>query len=71
MKYLVIEVQNFGSGISTPTYAYDSENSANAKYHQILASAAISSLPVHSAIMFTDEGFFLRGECFKHEPEEE
>lgn len=70
MKYLVIEIQKFDNGaISTPTYAYDNESSALAKYYSILSSAAISKLPTHSCVLMTEEGFQLRKECFKHAPE--
>lgn len=68
-KYLVIEIQKFANGsMSTPAYAYDNLNSAEAKYYSILAAAAVSSLPVHSCILMSEEGFPLRHECYKHEP---
>ena len=67
MKYLVTEVQTFPDGkVSTPSYAYDEQQAAEAKFHAILAAAAGSALPVHAAILFTDEGFPLRHECYKH-----
>lgn len=67
-KYFVTEIQTWdGGSVQNPTWAYDNENSALAKYHSVLASAAVSSLPVHACMMFTDEGFYLRSECFKHE----
>lgn len=69
MKFLVTEIQTFeGGGVSTPSYAYDTQTAAEAKFHAILAAAAVSTLPVHAAILFTDEGFPLRHECYKHEP---
>lgn len=68
MKIIVTEIQKFADGgMSTPSYAYDSQLSAEAKYHAILASAAVSALPVHAAIMFSEEGFPLKHECYKHE----
>lgn len=71
MKYFVTEVQIYENGsAATPTTAHDTLNAANAKYQQILASAAVSKLPVHSAIMYVDEGLFIKGECFKHGEEE-
>lgn len=67
MKYFVTEIQIYENGAaSTPTTAHDTLNAANAKYHQILASAAVSKLPVHAAIMYVDEGYAIKGECFKH-----
>jgi len=76
MKYLVIEIQKFDTGaISTPTYAYDDRNAAEAKYHSILASAAGSALPSHACTMLTEDGRLVRNEVYKHEsvvtPEEE
>lgn len=75
MKYLVIEVQTFATGATaTPAYAFDSEQSALGKYFQILSGAAVSSLPVHAALMFTNDGLYLRSESFTHpqpEPEPE
>lgn len=70
MKYIVMECQTFDNGtISTPTYSYDNLLSAEAKYHTILASAAVSSLPLHSCVLMTNEGVFIKTECFKHEEE--
>ncbi|MBQ2141411.1 MAG: hypothetical protein II433_10010 [Acidaminococcaceae bacterium] len=72
MKIIVTEIQKFESGaMSTPSYAFDSQQAAEAKYHSILASAANSALPVHACIMFSEEGFPLRHECYKHEAETE
>ena len=71
MKIIVTEIQKFADGgMSTPSYAFDSQQSAEAKYHAILAGAAVSALPVHAAIMFSEEGFPLKHECYKHETQE-
>ena len=68
-KYVVTEVQVGQDGVAgTISNVYGTENEANAQYHQILAGAAVSGLAVHSAVMYTDEGFWLKGECFKHDP---
>ena len=72
MKYLVTEVQTWDTGaVATPTYSYDTMNEAVAKYHSILAAAAVSSLPMHAALLFTNEGEPIRYESFKHETEPE
>lgn len=78
MKYLVTEIQSFPGGTTaTPTYAYDSNDyasqddalvAATAKYHTLLAAAAVSQVPMHTVIMYTDDGFFVRSEKFQHEP---
>ena len=41
---------------------------AEAKFHEILARAAVSDTATHSAIMFTTEGFPLRHEVYHHDP---
>ena len=79
MKYLVTEIQSTpGGAVSTPTYAYDSDtigsvdkalNAATAKYHTLLAGAAVSKVPIHTVLMYTDEGFYVRSEHFVHEQE--
>ncbi len=71
MKFLVTEIQTFENGtVSNPTYAYDNENSALAKYFSILSAAAISKLPTHACMLFTNEGITLRSEYFTHKSEE-
>lgn len=78
MKYIVMEIQS-GDTIETATIVtkYNTRQEAESKFHQILTAAALSSVPSHSAIMMSDEGFPLRNECYKHvaapaqdEPEE-
>lgn len=72
MKYLVVEIQVHANGaVAAPSWAFDSLEQALAKYYTVLAAAALSSLPVHSCVIVTDEGFQLRKECFKHEVEPE
>ena len=75
MKYLVMEIQKFDTGaVSTPTWAYDNENPAWSKYHSVLSAAAVSTLPVHSAVIMNESGFCIEHKCFEHaqpEPEPE
>lgn len=70
MKYIVSEIQHLSNDVvAAPSYAFDDEFSANAKYHQILAVAAVSDVPVHAATMVTEYGEFIKGEYFAHEAE--
>ena len=72
MKYIVIEIQtNLDGTVGNLITAHDDRNSAESKYHTVLASAAISSLPAHSAVLLTNEGFPLESKCYKHEVEPE
>lgn len=72
MKYLVTEIQKFPDGsMSTPTSAYDDILKAEAKYHQVLASAAVSKLAVHSCVMLDENGSYIKSESFTHETTQE
>lgn len=67
MKYIVTELQTFADGsITTPSYAYDKRESAEAKYHTILAAAAVSKLPVHAAVMMTSDGGYIAAQAYEH-----
>ena len=63
--YIVIEIQK-NETVSTITNSYDTRNEAENKYHTILAYAAISSIPRHTAIMFTEAGDYIKHESFEH-----
>lgn len=58
MKYLVIEIQKFADGtVAVPPIAsYDSFFDALAKYHTVLAAAAVSEVPVHTCVVLNDVG---------------
>ena len=81
MKYLVIELQtNAENQVATIVTSHDSKLEAEAKFHTVLAAAAVSSVRQHGAMMFTSTGKFLESDCYTHpapepapapEPEEE
>lgn len=68
MKYYIVEIQKQHDGtFAHLVHTADDRNAAESTYHQVLASAAISALPQHSAILFTDEGYMLMQQCYKHD----
>ena len=83
-QFYIIEIQQYTNGEfgHIVHFAYD-ENAtkarlkAEAKYHEVLASAAISELPQHSATLLTSDGRAIMSQCYKHviepthEPDEE
>ena len=70
-KYIVVEIQTAANGtVATIVNDYADRNAAEARFHTILAAAAASTLAKHAAIMFSEEGFPLRNECYTHEAEE-
>jgi len=64
--FVVIEIQN---NIVLPVIVKESRAEAESAYHMILASAAISAVPIHTAVLMTNEGFKIASECYKHEVE--
>ena len=44
---------------------------AESKYHQVLAAAAISSLPEHSAVLISSDGECLMSKYYLHAQEEQ
>ena len=67
-KYIVVELQTAANGtVGNIVTAFDDLNLAEAKYHTILAAAASSNLSKHAAIMFSEEGFPIKNECYTHE----
>lgn len=65
--FIVLEIQSNEVTAEVFSHYYINRNEAEAKYFSILASAAASDIPVHSAVMITQEGYFCKSECFKHE----
>ena len=64
--FIVMEIQNSGTA-STIVNTYNTRNDAENKYHTVLAYAAISSVPKHGAVMLTEDGDYIKHECFEHE----
>lgn len=84
-QYYIIELQKYtdGSFGDTKHIAWDEDPTkarlkAESKFHEVLAAAAISELPVHAAIMFTSDGVPVMHQKYTHvvvqeevEPKEE
>ena len=63
--FIVIEIQK-SSSLSAIVDTYSTRNEAEQKYHTVLAYAAVSSVPKHAAVMLTEEGDYIKHECFEH-----
>lgn len=69
--YIVIEIQKNQNGqVATLVDSYEDRNTAEQKYHQVLAAAAVSSLPVHTAVMLMEDGYSIKKETYRHEVQE-
>ena len=65
--YIVLETQTNSEGqVATLINQFEDEFAADSKFHQILASAAISDIPIHTAFILTDDGRAIRAESYKH-----
>ena len=66
--YIVMELQTNKDGtLGSLITTYDNEREAESKYHTILASAAISGLPKHTALIMTEDGMVQMARCFVNE----
>ena len=66
--YIIVELQANADGtVGNIVQTRETLASAESVFHSILASAAISAVPKHSAVLLSDEGFPLRHECYRHD----
>lgn len=68
--YVAIEQKLKADGTyEVSTYKKETRDAAEKAFHSILASAADSTHPIHSACILNPEGIMLKTECYKHEVE--
>lgn len=66
-KFIVLEIQvNDDESIGTLNSSFVNQFQAESAYYTVLASAAISALPKHSAVILTDSGNIVTSRCYKH-----
>lgn len=65
--YIIQEIQTTGnSSALLPAVTHTDRHQAESAFHMILGSAAISSVPVHTVIMYDERGNVLRREYYEH-----
>lgn len=62
--FIVIELQTNGEQTANIVNAYTSRPEAEARYHSILAAAALSNVQIHSAVLMDHRGFTYLTECY-------
>lgn len=67
--FIVIEAQT-NDTTATIVNTYADRNQAEQKYHEILSFASVSDIKIHSAIMITAEGYYIKSEHYEHNIEE-
>lgn len=71
MKYIVMELQTSSDGtVANLVWQFDDRLAAESKYHSILAAAAISQLPIHASMIFTNDGTMVMSAYYVHEQPE-
>ena len=73
-QFYIVEIKQFPNGEYEHQvhYAWDEDATkaqlkAESKYHEVLATAAVSNTKTHSAILFSTEGFPILNQCYKHD----
>lgn len=66
--YIVLEVQKLDATtlVILPANTYNTMEEADSKFYAILSAAAVSSVPIHSAIILNEEGSPIRYESYRH-----
>lgn len=65
--YIVIELQKNADGqVANLVTSHNTLAEAESKYHTIMAAAAVNEVPIHSAIIVSEEGFPVMHKCYKH-----
>lgn len=68
--YIVVELLTYADGtVGNLVWAFDTRNAAEAKYHSVLAAAALSSVPIHACVLLDNRGSRFAGECYRHDIE--
>lgn len=67
IQYIVIELQTNADGtVGNLVHSYTNQLEAESKYHQVLAAAAVSALPIHAAVLITSDGTYLESKEYRH-----
>lgn len=66
--YIVLEIQTNADGTVTtlPPIIKATREEAESSYHSILSFAALSPLPMHAAVLMTNEGIVLDRKSYTH-----
>lgn len=67
-NWIVMEIQHYANGTSAiiPPIAYEDRNQAEAKYHTVLAAAAVSDIFEHVCTMLDREGRTVMQKAYQH-----
>lgn len=71
--YIVLEIQTMADGTvaTLPPIIKATRDEAESVYHSILSYAAVSVLPMHAAILMTNEGREIMHQAYLHQEQAE
>lgn len=64
--FAVIELQKTET-LATLVDTYATRAEADSKFHAILSAAAVSSIPIHSAVIIDENGLLMANGTYTHE----
>ena len=65
--YIIQEIQTTGGQTALlPSVTFTDRNEAESAFHLKLGSAAVSSVDVHTVLMFDEHGNVIRREYYEH-----
>ena len=65
--YIIQEIQTTNNTTAlVPALTYPDKNAAESAYHTALSAAAISSVTVHTVMMYDEHGNVLKKEFYEH-----
>ena len=68
--FYIIEIQRMKDGtFAHLVHTAETRNAAESTFHSVLAAAALSDLPSHSATLLSGTGNLMMTKCYNHEQE--
>ena len=64
--FIVLELQATLTNVAHIFTIYADQAQAESSYHLVLSAAAVSTVPMHSALLMTADGQVMRSETYKH-----
>ena len=69
--YILQEIQtNSGVSALVPAQTYTNKNEAESAYHLALSSAAISTIEIHTVMLYDDRGMVWLCQTYEHPKED-
>lgn len=64
--FVVIELQQYNDTLQHIVTTHAALAEAESKFHTVLSAAAVSAVPVHSAVLLSGSGNVIKSESYRH-----